>query len=285
VVADGEIFGQKVIQEIVLYNETAKIDIHTKIKWNGEGNVRIQQKIPYTHEEPDITYGVPFGSNNLDNIQPNTGPRLQDEIDMESWIKIREIVDWIRLTDKKNNEGLIITSNRRLVEFDEGSISINLLVGAQHQQISESNTKERVWYPPADVYSNTISIFLAKNQEDIEKAYRFGWQKRFPIQSIASYDTVSDKTLDNKHSYLRVSGGENVVLTAMKMAEADNDIVLRFVEMEGKKSRIRLAFNDGDVLFNTIDLTERIYETDQMSEYEMKPYEISTFKVQIQDNL
>jgi alpha-mannosidase len=76
---------------------------------------------------------------------------------------------------------------------------------------------------------------------------------------------------------------ENVVLTAMKKAEDDDDLILRFYEWAGKETDVRMQLPPGALSAQDADLMERpvgaLPVASGVVTVHTKPYEIKTVKV------
>jgi len=86
-----------------------------------------------------------------------------------------------------------------------------------------------------------------------------------------------------EHSFIQVQPG-NVVLTALKKAEDDDAIVLRFYECAGTESDVKLRLPPGAQSVYETDLMEKpivsLALQESLATVHTKPYEIKTVKVQ-----
>jgi alpha-mannosidase len=84
------------------------------------------------------------------------------------------------------------------------------------------------------------------------------------------------------HSFVRIDG-DNVVLTAMKSAEDEDALVLRFYEWAGKESDVSIHLPDGAESARETNLIERPAEElpvrGGVVSVHTKPYEIKTVLV------
>jgi alpha-mannosidase len=88
--------------------------------------------------------------------------------------------------------------------------------------------------------------------------------------------------LPGAHSFVTVQA-DNVVLTAVKKAEKDDSVILRFYEWAGKESDVKIALPPGAQSAVDADLMERSIgdlpiQGDTVSVH-TKPFEIKTVKV------
>jgi alpha-mannosidase len=117
-----------------------------------------------------------------------------------------------------------------------------------------------------------------------------GWKQAFTIlrgyelnYKLLVLPTESHEgTLPPVHSFLRVHG-DNVVVTALKEAEDENALVVRFYEWAGKDSEVTIQLPPGAASAAETDLMEKpigdIPVHDGSVTLHTKPYEIKTIKV------
>jgi alpha-mannosidase len=88
--------------------------------------------------------------------------------------------------------------------------------------------------------------------------------------------------LPGQHSFVQIAA-DNVVLTAMKKAEDDDTIVLRFYEWAGKATDVKIQLPPGAQSVQEADLMERPTGNLQLANNAVtvptKPYEIKTVRV------
>jgi alpha-mannosidase len=88
--------------------------------------------------------------------------------------------------------------------------------------------------------------------------------------------------LPAEHAFVQVEG-DNVVLTAMKKAEDDDALILRFYEWAGKESSVKLQLAPGAQSASETDLMEKpiakLAVQNGSVSVRTKPYEIKTVKV------
>jgi alpha-mannosidase len=90
-------------------------------------------------------------------------------------------------------------------------------------------------------------------------------------------------TLSPEHSFLQIDS-DNVVLTALKKAEDDDALILRFYEWAGKESDVKLHLPPGAESASETNLMEKTTNNISVQNGTVtvptKPYEIKTVKVQ-----
>ncbi len=95
------------------------------------------------------------------------------------------------------------------------------------------------------------------------------------------YDTGS---LPPEHSFVGIEPG-NVIITAMKKAEDDNGLIIRFYEFAGKETQVSLRLPPGAVRAvetNLMEKEEKAVEigSNGLIQIPTRAYEIKTVKVQ-----
>jgi alpha-mannosidase len=72
---------------------------------------------------------------------------------------------------------------------------------------------------------------------------------------------------------------DNVIVTGVKRAEDDNDLVIRFYEADGRKTHVepKLAFDVGRVA--TVNLIEDRIADEKGLAVDLRPHEIRTLKI------
>jgi alpha-mannosidase len=90
-------------------------------------------------------------------------------------------------------------------------------------------------------------------------------------------------SLSPEHSFLQVQP-DNVIVTALKRAEDENSLVLRFYEWAGKEGEVTIQLPPGAESAAETDLMEKPMGTltvqNAAVSLHTKPYEIKTIKVQ-----
>jgi alpha-mannosidase len=94
-------------------------------------------------------------------------------------------------------------------------------------------------------------------------------------------------SLPGEHSFLRIEP-DNVVLTAVKKAEDDDSLILRFYEWAGKEADVKLQLPAGAQSASETDLMERptadLAVKSNAVTVHTKPYEIKTLKVKFAEH-
>jgi len=110
---------------------------------------------------------------------------------------------------------------------------------------------------------------------------RRGYELNYPLRTVQGQNHSG--TLPPVHSFTEISAN-NVVLTAVKNAEADDSIVFRFYEWAGKESNIDIQLPSGAQSAVETNLVERTEGSLALQNGHItvhtKPFEIKTVAVQ-----
>lgn len=89
-------------------------------------------------------------------------------------------------------------------------------------------------------------------------------------------------TLESEHAFVQVQP-DNVVVTALKKAEDDNALILRFYEWAGKETDVKLQLPAGAESASETNLMEKpmaeLSVRDSAVTVHTKPYEIKTIRI------
>jgi hypothetical protein len=149
-------------------------------------------------------------------------------------------------------------------------------------------TNVQVDQPGTKNYTFSINSHVGNWQKG--KAYNFGWESSHPI--IPQFIEKNKKgKLSNKRSFLSTDKN-NVVCTTLKKAEANGDgFVIRFFELEGKTSKVKVKLNldqniDKAYILNLVEKNKtEITVTNNEIEFEINGHGIKTIRLLSTSNL
>jgi alpha-mannosidase len=127
--------------------------------------------------------------------------------------------------------------------------------------------------PPAGTYVFRYSIYSGKGGWTAAKAYRRGMAFSNSLLAVSSVDELAPKPLPAIHSFCSLSA-DNLVLTALKKAERDDSLVLRFVEMEGSAAEPEVELLARKAGFRKANLLEEDAVGAGPGALKVKPFEI-----------
>lgn len=215
---EGDAANSRIRQEICLYDAVPRIDIRAVVDWQEESNggklaPLLKQGFPLSAKDAKAFVDIPFGSIE----RPVNG----FEVPAQKWVDLSDA-----------GYGMSILNDCKYgVDFKDNTIWMSLMSSPNHPDPRPDQGK-REW---------TLSIYPHKGDWKAAGTPRRGCELNDPL--IAVNATAHPGALPAEKSYLSVSAS-NVIVTALKQAEDDNSVVLRFYETDGKagKVTIRTAF-------------------------------------------
>lgn len=272
----GHLADIPVAQRISLWKQLKRVDVENTVDWQKTRDLRIEQVIPYQIPNAKIEYGVPFGANDADNLMPNSGPHLADEITRESWLNARHIQDWVYAGGR--DWGLTVATDHQFVRLDGHVLRGEMIRGTKFTsaKVMKGDQVDSNHYPPAGLYTFRYSISTAAGDWRKNKSYRAGRNFNNPLIGIGVVDEVSTKSLPPTHSFLP-DHPETAVLSAVKKAGRDRSIILRWYETEGATGTIRTRWLGQNGTPEVLNLLEE--PTPNQSPSTLKPYEIKTVRL------
>jgi alpha-mannosidase len=270
-----------ITQRLTLYRDVKRLDVENTVDWPHPRFVRVRQVFPLVETNPTIHYGVPFGTNASDNIVPNSGPHLGDEITAESWRGCRFIQGWIHAGTAER--GLTIAADHQFVRLENGSVIGEMVRGTRFTsaKVVRGDEVGSMQYPPPGKYVFRYSLSSSAGDWKAAKAYRAGLNWINPLLPVEVVDTVSTKSLPPTHSFCSVNA-DNLVVSALKKADADSGLMLRVYEMEGRPAQSPVMLFGKETSFKDANVLEEETDPTPRQTIEAAPFTIKTIKVDTQ---
>jgi len=276
---EGQIADIPIVQRVTVYRGLNRVDIENTIEWRGPRLVRLQQLFPLQDQNAAIHYGVPFGANAFDNIMPKSGPRAGDEIKPDSWRQVRHIHDWVHAGTAE--WGITIAASQQLMKIENGLIRAEMLRGPRYTSVKVVRGQEvtSMQYPPAGRYILRYSLSAATSDWKAAKAYRTGMEFNNSLIPVSVVDRLSAKSLPPTNAFASVAA-ENLVISAVKKADNDSSLVLRFYEMEGAVAQTAVEFLGQKRTFRELNLLEEEASPAILDHLKAAPFVIKTIKLE-----
>jgi len=268
IVIEGRIGQNPTRQEWILYHDMDYVDVVDHVTWEHHPSpILVQRVIPSGIAEPHVTYGVPFGANDWDNKQSNTGPHLRDEYSADVVERFREVLYWADVS--ASDGGLTVAMDRRVIERDGGTLKIALMIAggrhSQFQQVALGNNH----------FSVRTRLRFHSGDWRASRAYRAGLALQMPMVGLSEHDPVTPKRLEPEAS-LCEGLPDNVVVTAIKRAETGEATVLRGYEASGQTVEGTPKLAGAACQVSEVDLMEE--QPKPVSRVTWRPYEIKTLR-------
>lgn len=248
------------VRDITVYAGVPRVDIKMQAEWH-EKHILLKVAFPLSAHSDKATFEIPFGSVERPTTRNTPAEQAQFEVPAQRWADV---------SDSKHGFSLL---NDCKYGYD-----------AKGNVLRLSLLRSPEWPDPhADEGHHEFTYSLYPHGAGWKDALtvRRGYELNYKLISRAI--EKHQGSLAPEHSFLQAQP-DNIIVTAVKKAEEDNALVVRFYEWAGK---------DGDVTLQLPSGTQSAVETDLMEKpmggvslhdgkvsVHAKPYEIKTIKVQ-----
>nr|MCR5154567.1 alpha-mannosidase [Lachnospiraceae bacterium] len=250
-------FLQSVVdQDIIFYSNSGRIDFKTHIDWK-ESQILLKAAFPLALDAAKATYDIQFG-----NVERPTHSNT-------SWEQAKFEVcahKWADLSEAGYGVGLL-NDSKYGYDVKENVMRITLLKSGIFPN------------PDADKEDHFFTYSLLPHEGGFREGglVKEGYLLNQPVFEKRT-DSVPELT---EKSYFTISES-NVVAETIKESEDGKGFVVRMYEAHGKRTKAELVVNGFDGKVWECDLLERNLEEGRnckgLVSFEIKPYEIKTFK-------
>ena len=248
------------VRDIILYAGVPRVDVRMEAEWH-EKHILLKVAFPVSAHSDKAAYEIPFGSVERPTTRNTPAEQAQFEVPAQRWADISD-----------GKHGLSLLNDSKYGYDAKGNVlRLSLLRSPEwpdphadegHHEFTYS------LYPHAGGWKDALTI-------------RRGYELNYKL--IALPFGKHQGKLPAEHSFLQAKT-DNVIVTAVKKAEDDNALVVRFYEWAGKQGDVAIQFPTGATSASETDLMERPVGNLSVSKGEVKvptkPYEIKTVKVQ-----
>jgi len=274
---DGNVGGVPIVQRVFLYGGIKRVDLESIVDWKDGSLMKLEQLFPYEQQDAHIRYGIPFGSTDVNDIMPNTGPGKGDEISAEKWRTWRQIQDWIFVG--YSDWGLHIAADRQSLTLDDGVIRVGMMRGTYcTQDLTQGKKTVLARVPPPGTYVFRYSLYSGKGPWTAARSQRAGMAFSSPLIAVSNVDDLSTKSLPPTQSFCSLEA-QSLIVTALKKAEVNGDIVLRAFETDGREAQATVEFLGRERRVRPVNLLEEQAGAADQAVWRLKPYEIGTVRL------
>lgn len=256
------LFEAKVI--VSLYKGMPRIDFKLDIDFN------------YPHTILRVLFPTKIESEIFYSEIPGGVVKREKVVESKGWVEEHPstypVQNWIAYEDNEKGVALI---NAGLPEHKIENNTIKLTLLRSVDVVSWGNAGPRFYTPKALMigkHTFRYSLVPYKGSWKENKVHKIAYSFNAPIFVHQTYK--HEGSLPKEFSALEIN--DNLVLTAFKKGERDEDIVVRFFETEGKESNVELNLGFEYLKVEESDLLENpIKEWN----FKVKPFEITTLKI------
>jgi alpha-mannosidase len=279
VVVRGTLCGSALEQRWRIYTALPRVDLEMNLLWWGKPNMQLRLDLPLAEDFAQIVYDTPFYANTWPQVMEGSGPWQGDEMSREEWMKYREVVSWVDLSNGES--GVTIGSRHGHYYIDGPNLQVVLLRSAiccGDKRRYRPNAGDRRW---------KFSFTFHEGDWKRGAAYQRGFEAVRPLMAAPAERSAS-AGLPATHSFLSLEPSHLVVSAVKSPYDGDGrDLVVRFVEMEGKGCIARLQVSGTlKEAFETNLLEEDQHhialDSANAVRVQVKPYEIKTLRLSLE---
>ncbi len=251
------------VQDVTLYPGSPRVDVNMQVEWH-EKHILLKVAFPVSAHSEKATFEIPYGSVERPTTRNTPAEKAQFEVPALRWADISD-----------GKQGLSLLNNCKYGYDAKGNVlRLSLLRSPEwpdpHADEGHHEFTYSV-YPHAGTWREALTV-------------RQGYELNYKLLSLQA--EKHQGTLPAEHAFIDVKP-ENVVLTAVKRAENNDDLILRFYEWAGKDTDVAIQLPPGAETAQDADLMERPTERTiaalplhgDVVSVRTKPYEIKTVRV------
>ena len=251
------------IRDITLYAGVPRVDVKMQTEWH-EKHILLKVAFPVSAHSDQATYEIPFGSVERPTTRNTPAEQAQFEVPAQRWAD---------LSDAKH--GLSLLNDSKYGYDAKGNVlRLSLLRSPEYPD------------PHADEghHEFTYSVYPHGGGWKDALTIRQGYELNYKLIPLAVGNHQG--TLSPAYSFLQAKS-DNVIVTAVKKAEDENSLILRFYEWAGKTGDAVFQLPAGAQSASETDLMERPTGNAALNNSELrvatKPYEIKTVKIKFSE--
>jgi len=283
-------------QRIHLYTRMRRLDLELELlNWDGQKERELRVVFPINLQNARLSYEVPFGTvemgkDEVDFSSLPASPDSQFRKDLyggEKPLRFREAINWVDASSPEYlGFGCLAASDCTVHLFaDETNHPVHYPL-LQHVLLSTRKSlawNPEYWFTQAGDHHYRMALF--PHAGGWRSSYREGLAFNNPLAAFVGGGQVEShaQSLPRSAQFVSIEP-PNLVVTALKVCEDDDSLVLRCYEAEGFESRARIRLSRSIRQAWRTNLIEEEPETlpvslDGTLDFPVKPWEIVTLKV------
>ncbi len=250
-----------ITQYIYVYNEIPRIDIKNEIDWK-EKQIFVKCLFPVDIHSNEATFDIQYGNVKRPTHSNTSWDMARFEVCVHKWLDISE-----------DDFGVSVINDCKYgCSVQDGVIGVSMLKSGIYPN------------PEADkeFHDFTFSIYPHNGSWKSAKTVAQAYQINNPL--IAVNKNNEGGKLPTEHSLVK-SSSDNIIIEVVKKAEDSNSIIIRLYECHNRRTIANVSFVKAISNAIECDMLEQEISSvdfnDNNISFEIKPYEIKTFKVNI----
>jgi alpha-mannosidase len=249
------------VRDITMYAGVPRVDVRMHADWH-EKHILLKVAFPLSAHNDKATFEIPYGSVQRPTTRRTAAEQAEFEVPAQHWADISDAT-----------HGFSLLNDCKYGYDAKGNV------------LRLSLLRSPEWPDPhADEgpHDFTYSLYPHGGTWVEAQTVRRGYELNDKL--ISRQTEKHEGSLPAEHSFVQIEP-ENVVLTAIKKAEDDHGLILRFYESAGRESLVTLQLPATAQSAAETDLMERPIGSlsihDGAVSVHTKPYEIKTIKVRL----
>lgn len=248
-----------IVQKIYIYNNIPRVDFETWIDWK-EKDILLKAAFPVDIHSDKATYEIQYGNVERPTHWNTSWDYARFEVCAHKWADLSE-----------DEYGVSILNDCKYGhDIKESNMRLTLLKSAVYPN------------PDADKEIHEFTYSLYPHSGDWRKAGTVAMAYNLNCPMYVKLEDAHKGELPKEISFASVDK-ENVIIEVVKHCEDSDDIIIRVYESYNRRTKARLSLLNSIAEVKECNLLEEdianISFEGNSFEFEIKPYEIKTFKV------
>jgi len=247
------------VQDIIVTAGSARVDVKMNADWH-EKHILLKVAFPLSAHSNKATFEIPYGSIERPTTRNTPAERAQFEV---------PALHWADLSDARH--GFSLLNDSKYGYDSKGNVlRLSLLRSPEWPDPHADEGRHEFTY---SMYPHAATWREART---VRRGYELNY--RLLSQQAAKHQG----RLKDQFSFLGIPA-ENVVLAAVKKAEDEDALIVRFYEWAGKETEVKLQLPSGVQAASETDLMEKPVSDIPLQGNTLtvctKPYEIKTVRI------
>jgi alpha-mannosidase len=245
----------KITQDMILYTAHKRIDFKTTVDWQERSKL-IKAAFPVDIRSVNARYEIQYGSLERNATRSTSWDEAQFEVVGHQWADYSETGFGVSL----------MNDSKYGYDIKEGVMRLSLLKSAERPDTEADRGLQEFTY----------SLYVHSEPWYESDLIPLAWDLNAPLIAVPGKPVFNEELLK--------INAEGVALDAIKKSEDGKDIIIRFHEMHGGRTTLKIEFKTPVSGWAEANLMEEAIGTYRKGGYikrELSPFEIVTFRVQL----
>ena len=247
------------IQDITMYAGVSRVDVRMEADWH-EKHILLKVAFPLSAHSNKATFEIPYGSIERPTTRNTPAEKAKFEVPAQRWADLSD-----------STHGFSLLNDSKYGYDVKGNVLRLSLLRSPDWPDPHADEGQREF---------TYSLYPHGGTWREAQTVRRGYELNYKLIAISA--GKHQAPLPARHSFVSIEP-DNVVLTAVKRAEDENALILRFYEWRGREADVKLQVPPGAQSAEEANLVEKTLATLPLQNdtviSHVKPYEIKTVKL------